>query len=178
MGIFNNLFLFCAFLGTGVFALKTFLPIDSGSEISGDFTGMTDTDASFGLFTIETISAFFMCFGWMGWIAKDYLNYGMKLSLVIAVISGIIGMLFFSWLITQIKKFEHTPKQDINELLNKSGKSYTTFPPNGNGKISIEFCGRLEELDAKNNTNEEIKSFESIKVVKTENNIIYIEKDN
>ena len=174
---FNNLFLICAIIGTGVFVLKTFLPIDSGTEIGSDFTGITDTDASFSLFTIESISAFFMCFGWMGWAAKDYLHYDMKITLVIAVVSGVVGMLFFSWLITQIKKLEHTPKKDINELVGKSGKAYLTMPPKGTGKISIEFGGALEELNARNNTDEEIKSFEPIKVVKIENGEIFVEKD-
>ncbi len=51
------------------------------------------------------------------------------------------------------------------------------FTPNGQGKIQIEFTGRIEEFDARNNTEVEIKSFEPIKVVKVENNEIYIEKD-
>jgi len=177
-GIFNNLFLICAFLGTGVFILKTFLPIDSGTEIGGDFTGMTDTDSSFSLFTVESISAFFMCMGWMGWLAKDHLNMGMKMSLIIAIVSGIIGMLFFSFLIAQIKKLEHDPKADINELFNKTGKAYMTFAPKGTGKIQIEFNGRIEEFDARNDSDEEIKSFEPIRVVKIEDNEIFIEKDN
>ena len=177
-GIFNNLFLICAFLGTGVFVLKTFLPIDSGTEVGGDFTGMTDTDSSFSLFTIESISAFFMCMGWMGWLAKDHLNMGMKLSLIIAVISGVIGMLFFSFLITQIKKLEHDPKGNINDLTGKTGKAYMRFAPKGTGKIQIEFNGRIEEFDARNYTDSEINSFEPIKVVKVENNEIFVEKDN
>ena len=175
---FNDLFLICAILGTGIFILKTFSPIDSGSEIGGDFTGITDTDSSFSLFTLEGFSAFFMCFGWMGWASKDYLHYSMKSSLIIALISGIVGMLFFSWLITRIKKLEDIPKFDINELINKTGKAYITFPPKGSGKISIEFNGRIEEFDARNFSDEEIKSFEPIKVVKIENNEIFVEKDN
>ena len=178
MSIFNNLFLVFAILGTIVFALKTFLPIDSGSEIGGDFNGITDTDSSFSLFTIESISAFFMCSGWMGWAAKDFMHYNLKISLIIAVVSGVIGMLFFSWLITQVKKLEQTTKFDLNELVNKSGKAYMNFSPKGQSKIQIEFSGRIEEFDARNNTDEEIKSFEPIKVVKIENGEIFIEKDN
>lgn len=176
--IYNNLFTICAFLGTGIFVLKTFLPIDSGSEIGGDFTNLTDTDSSFSLFTIEGISAFIMCFGWMGWASKHFLNYGMKISLIIAIISGIVGMLFFSFLITRIKRLEYVPKGDINDLIDKTGKAYMNFAPKGTGKIQIEFNGRIEELDARNYTDSEIKSFEPIKVVKIENNEIFIEKDN
>ena len=177
-GVLNNLFLICAFLGTGIFALKTFMPIDSGSEIGGDFTGLTDTDASFSLFTIESVSAFFMCFGCMGWAAKDYLHLNLKIALIIAVVSGIIGMLFFSFLVTQIRKLEHCPKVDLNELVNKKGKAYLNFEPNGTGKITIELGGAERELDARNNSDQEIKSFDPVRVIKIENDEIYIEKDN
>jgi len=177
MGILNNLFLICAFLGTGILVLKAILPIDSGSEIGGDFTDLTDTDSSFSLFTLESFCAFFMCFGWMGWAAKDYMHYPIKTSFIIALVSGVVGMLFFSWLITRIKKLEYIPQRDINELLNKTGKAYTTFNPNGTGKITIEFGGRIEELEARSNSDSEIKAFEPVKVVKVENNEIFVDKD-
>ena len=176
--LFNNIFLICACLGTGIFLLKTFLPIDSGSEIGGDFTNITDTDSSFSLFTVEGMSAFVMCFGWMGWASEKFMGYGMKLSLIIALVSGIIGMLFFSFLIAKIKRLEYDPKGNINDLVGKTGKAYLNFAPNGTGRIQIEFNGRLEEFDARNNSDAEIKSFEPVKVVRVENNEIFIEKDN
>ena len=178
MGYLNNIFLIFAILGTGIFFLKTFLPIDSGTEVGGDFTGMTDTDASFSLFTIESVSAFFMCMGWMGWLAKDHMHYSLKISLIIAIVSGFIGMLFFCWLVAQARKLEHVSNSNINDLVNKTGKAYMTFAPKGTGKIQIEFNGRIEEFDARNNTDDEIKSFEPIKVVRVENNEIFIEKNN
>ena len=177
-GLLNNLFPICAFVGGGIFILKTFLPVDTGSEITGDFTSVTDTDTSFSLFSIEAISAFFMCFGVMGWASKNYIHYGLKLSLIIAVISGIIGMVFFSFLITKMTKLEYIPTSDINDLVNKTGKAYMNFLPKGVGKITIEFNGRLEEFDARNNSDTEIKSFEPVKVVRIENNEIFVEKDN
>jgi len=177
-GLLNNLFPICAFVGGGIFILKTFLPVDTGSEITGDFTSVTDTDSSFSLFTIESISAFFMCFGIMGWVSHSYIHYSLKLSSIIAVISGIIGMLFFAFLISRIKKLEYDPKGNINDLVNKTGKAYMNFAPKGSGKITIEFNGRIEEFDARNNTDSEIKSFEPVKVVKIENNEIFVEKDN
>ena len=62
------------------------------------------------------------------------------------------------------------------DLVNKTGKSYTKFNPKGNGQIQIEFNSKLATLDAVNEGEEEINSFEMIKVVKVENNIIYITK--
>ncbi|MDO5437026.1 MAG: hypothetical protein Q4F80_02390 [bacterium] len=172
------LYWYLAIIGTVVFILKTSLPLDSGAEVGGDFTSVTDVDTSFNLFTIESIAAFFMCGGWMGWLAFAQLHYELKITMLIAIVSGLLGMAFFTWLISQIKKLEHTPKGDINELQGKKGKAYMQFAPKGNGKIQIEFNSKLSILDAKNLSDDEIKTFESIKVVKIENEEIYITKDN
>lgn len=171
-----TLFLYSGIIGTVIFILKTALPVDTGSEISSDFTEISDTDSSFSLFTIESISAFLMCGGWMGYIAKN-MNYGSKLSLAIAIVAGTVGMLFFVWLVSKFKKLEHIPTANLQELVGKSGKTYMRFLPNGVSKIQIEFNSKLEILEAKNNSDVEIDSFQPIKVVKVENNIIYIEKE-
>lgn len=169
---------YSAIIGTIIFILKTSIPIDTGTEVDADFTSVTDTDASFNLFTIESIASFFMCSGWMGWVAFAQLHYELKISLLISILSGIFGMYLFAWLIAQFKKLEHNPKVDINELVGKQGKAYLQFPPSGQGKIQIELNGALQTLDAINNSDIEIKSFETIKVVNVENDIIYIEKEN
>ena len=166
----------CAIFGTVVFLIKTFLPIDFGSEITGDFNAMVESDASFNLFSIESVAAFFMCSGWIGWLCLNHLHYSTKLSALIAFICGFLGMLLFAFSIAQLKKLEHIPNADPKELISKTGKAYMNFLPKGNAKIQIEFQGKLATLDAINDSEEEIKAFENIKVIKFENNQIYIVK--
>lgn len=175
--ILAGFYWYCAIIGTIIFVIKTALPINSGTEISADFTSITDTDSSFGLFTIEGISAFFMCSGWMGWLSYDHLKYGLELSAAIAVISGILGMVFFTWLISIFKKLEHNPKPNLAELVGKTGKAYLKFKPFSSGKIEIELNSKLSVIDAYNNSDEEIEVFDLIKVVKVENDNVYIVKE-
>ena len=66
----------------------------------------------------------------------------------------------------------------MEELVNKKGKACMNFSSRGTGKITIEFNGAERQLDARNNSDEEINSFEPVKVVKIENDEIFIEKDN
>ena len=173
---FSDVALCAAIFGTIVFCLKTFLPIDSGTEVTGDFNAMVDSDTSFSWFTIESISAFFMCSGWIGWLCLNHLDYSVKKSGLIALCVGLLGMFFFAWLIAQAKKLEHVPTANPEELINKIGKAYTNFAPKASAKIQIEYNSKLETLDAINFSDEEIKAFENIKVVKIENNQIYIVK--
>lgn len=173
---FTDVALCSAIFGTVVFLIKTLVPIDFGSEVSGDFNVLAESDASFNFLTIEGIAAFFMCSGWMGWYALNFMHLSVKKSAAVAVVCGILGMLFFAWLICQFKKLEHIPTANPEELVNKIGKAYMNFAPKGNAKIQIEYHGELATLEAINDSDEEIKSFENIKVVRVENNQIYIVK--
>ncbi len=173
---FSNVCFYLGLVSLVVLLLKTFLPFDTDAEVSGDFTTLTETDSSFNLFTLESILSFFMCFGWMGWWAYNYQHLSLKICMLIACISGIVGMLFFAFLFAQIKKMEFIPKNDFKELINKKGKAYTRFQPNSKGQIQIDFNSKYATLDAINTSEEEINAFELIEVVKVEDNIIYIKK--
>lgn len=172
-----TLYWYLALIGTIIFILKVSLPFDTGTEVGGDFTLITDTDSSFHIFTIESISAFFMSGGWMGWCAMEHLHYDVKIAILISVVSGILGMALFSWLVSLLKKLEHTPKASLDELKDRVGKAYTHFDPKGNGKIQIEFNSKLDTIDAVNESDEYIEAFNQIKVTKIENSVVYIVKE-
>ena len=175
--VVETVYWYCGIIGTLIFLLKVALPVDTGSEITSDFTSIADTDASFHLLTIEGISAFFMTFGWMGWIAFTQMHFELKISMIIALFSGILAFLLFAWLLSLAKKMEHSPSYDLTTLKDKIGKTYVHFEPKGQGKIQIEFNEKLSILDAVNNSEEVLEAFSQIKVVKVENNVIYIEKN-
>ena len=168
--------LYCGIIGTIVFLLKTFLPIDTGAAVTADFNVMSESDASFNFLSIESIAAFFMCSGWMGWYALNFMHTSVKMAALIAIGLGAVGMAVFVWLIAQFRKLEHIPKANPQELVGRVGKAYMTFAPKGSAKIQIEYHSELATLDAINASDEEIKAFENIKVVKVENNQIYIVK--
>ncbi len=173
---FSNVCFYLGVISLIILLLKTFIPFESGSEVTADFNSITDADTSFNLLSLDSVLSFFMCFGWMGWWAQHYQSLPLKICLLISVLSGLFGMFVFAFLFAQIRKLEFVPKNDLNELANKTGKAYTRFNPKGNGQIQIEFNSKLATLDAINNSEAEINSFEQIKVVKVENSIIYIEK--
>lgn len=173
---FNHVFFYTGVFSTAILLIKAFIPFDFGSEVSGDFNSMVDSDASFNLLSLESILSFLMCFGWMGYYNLHYLNNPIKTTLIISLVCGAIGMLFFAFMFSLIKKMEFVPKSDLKDLVGKSGKSYTKFNPLSKGQIQIEFNNGLKTLDAVNNSDCEIASFELIKVVKVEDDVIYIEK--
>jgi len=160
-------------LFTLIFVLRTFLPLDFSPEM--DTTGSFGTDSGFALFSLESIVAFLMTAAWMNFLSLK-LGYSLKLSLIVALLTGFFAMALFAFLIAQFKKLEQTKSADLKELTGKTGKAYMDFKPFGTSKIQIGFNSKLEILDAKNASDAEIKAFNDIKVTKIENEIIYIEK--
>ena len=138
----------------------------------GDLVG-TDVDSSFNFISLESVLAFLMGFGWMGYAAIEW-KFSAVISIIFAIIGGLILMGISVWLIFMMKKLNSTPKYDLNSLIEKTGTSYTKFDGKGMGKIQIEFNGKIETFDAWNDTEEPIESFKNIKVLNVVDNKIFI----
>ena len=138
----------------------------------GDLVG-TDVDTGFSFISLQSILAFLMGFGWMGYAALEW-KLSVLISIVFAIIGGLILMGISVWLVFMMRKLNSTPKYDLNSLVEKTGTSYTRFDAKGTGKIQIEFNGKLETFDAWNETKETIDSFKNIKVLKVIDNKIFV----
>ena len=138
----------------------------------GDLIG-TDVDTGFSFISLQSVLAFLMGFGWMGYAALEW-KFSILLSIIFAIVGGLILMGISVWLVFLMRKLNSTPKYDLNSLVEKTGNSYTKFDAKGTGKIQIEFNGKLETFDAWNDTEEPIESFKNIKVLKIVDNKIFV----
>ena len=77
-----------------------------------------------------------------------------------------------------IPNFENNKnvKKDKTTALNQVGKAYTSFEPNSTGQIEVDINGQLSVVNAKNATSDKINAFDAVKVVKVEDDLLYIEK--
>lgn len=146
------------------------------SEVSADFNTETDTDTSFNFISLQTILAFLMGFGWMGYGALKSFKMAQLAAFGSAFAVGLVFMFCTAYLMMLVKKLEKTVKKDKTTAVDKVGKAYTDFAPKGQGRVEIEINGQLSVAEAINNTEVEIKSFDTVKVVKVENEILYVEK--
>ena len=149
-----------------------------GSEVHGDFNTEMDSDPSFSFISLQSVLAFLMAFGWMGYACLKEFNFSQIVTLLCAIGTGLIFMFITAYLMFSIKKLEKSVKKDKTTALNKIGKAYSNFEPKGQGQIEIIINNQLIVEDAINTTEEKIKSFEKVRVVKVENDILYIEKEN
>ena len=174
----TNIFIAVSIFSTVLYILKLIIFISTGgdSEVDTNFDSVTEADTSFTFFSVQSLLAFFMGFGWSGLTVIEQIHVSRTITIIIAFCTGLIFMFGSAYLMYSIRKLNQTVKRDINELINKQGRTYTSFQPNGEGQIEIDFNNKLSILDAINNTNEKIDSFTQIKVEKIENNKIYIIK--
>lgn len=173
-----NVFLAVSIFSTVLYILKLaiFILVGGDAEVETDFNTVSETDISFNFLSIQSILAFFMGFGWSGLAALVQFHTSGKIALLIAIIIGLLFMFLSAYLMYSVKKLNKRIVVDYNELINKTGKAYTTFEANAEGQIEIDLNNKLSTLNAINLSDEKINAFSIIKVVKVENNQIYITK--
>ena len=177
----NNLwqvYYYIALFSTILFVLKLiiFNLFGGGSEVFADFNMEIDTDPSFNFFSVQSILAFLMGFGWTGYAGLKQIGFSHLMSFGMALAVGFLFMAVTALLLFSIKKLEKNIKKDGTTALEHIGKAYTNFEPNGSGQVEIEINGQLSVANATNTTDEEIKAFDFVKAVKVTDDMIYIEK--
>ncbi len=173
-----KIYYYIALFSTILFVLKLiiFNFIGGDSEVFADFNTEIDTDPSFNFLSVQSIIAFFMGFGWMGYGALKQFAFGQLKSFIFAFIVGSIFMVGTAFLMFAVKKLEKNVKKDKTTALKQVGRAYTNFSPMGLGQIEIEINGQLSVVEASNNTEESINAFDLVRVVKVCNDLLYIEK--
>ena len=173
-----KIYYYIAIFSTILFVLKLLLfsVVGGDSEVSADFNTETDTDCSFNFLSIQSVIAFFMGFGWMGYAALTQFSFGHKMSFLLAFAVGFMFMFMSATLMFLAKKLEKNVGNDKASAENKIGRAYTSFHPNSNGQVEVEFNGKLQVVNAMNTTDEPINSFDLVRVVKVQNDLLYIEK--
>lgn len=173
-----KIYFYLAIFATILFVIKMvmFAIVGGDSEVSADFNTEIDIDPSFNFISVQTIIAFFMGFGWMGYAGLHQFEFGQIINFIIAFAVGLVFMFGTGYLMFLAKKLEKNVKRDMTTALNQIGKAYTSFEPDSMGQVEVEVNGQLSVVNAKNTSSEKINAFDSIKVVKVENDLLYIEK--
>lgn len=174
----SKIYYYLAIFATILFVIKLalFSIFGGDSEVVADFNSEMDTDVAFNFISIQSVIAFFMGFGWMGYAALHQWGLNQIISFISAFSIGIIFMLLTGYLMFLVKKLEKSVKKDKATAIDKIGKAYTSFEANGNGQVEIEVNGQLTIANAINKTEEKIAAFDAIKVVEVKDDVLYIEK--
>ena len=191
------LFAGCAVFGTVLFVIRLILMFsgmggedahsaDAGDMDGGDFDGadmdhtgeMHDSDLSFKLLSLQGITAFFMMFGLVGWAV---IRQGQYPSLV-PIAAGTVAGLLTVWVMKKIFQFatalQSSGTMNLQNAIGQEGTVYLTIRPGQSGKVQVSVQDRLSVLEAVTDGSEEIKTGESIRVVRVLAGKLVVEKLN
>ncbi len=130
-----------ALLGTGFLMIQLVL-----GELGGDGALDLDVDidieadhpgAEFGLLSAQSISAFFLGYGWIGLAAYRFLDVGFTGAAIIAVLAGIGVAWLMVWLFRTFLKLQNNTNVSITQAIGLTGEVYVKVPPAGEGRGEI-----------------------------------------
>lgn len=129
--------------------IMTFIGMDSSDGTGADFDGHTDVAGPFQLFSLRNLINFFLGFGWGGVCFYNTFDSHVWIA-VFAVLTGVIFVLLFFFLIKMLLKLNRNNTFKIEDTLQKTADVYLVIPAakSGKGKIQISVKGAVHEIDA------------------------------
>ncbi len=127
--------------------------VDAGDGLFGDGEIDSDIDPtglnSLRVFTVRGIIAFFVVFGWSGFML-DRANISLWINIPVSTIAGFVMMYILAVMMKGIMKLRNDGNIDTKNALGTSGKVYLTIPPSrkGEGKVNVLLQGTYVELEA------------------------------
>lgn len=178
----TKMYLYIGIIATVIYFIKIVIFSLAGTDTDVpeghiDLDG-TDSDVAFSFLSIQSILAFFMGFGWSGLaMLKSPVAEKTILVGVVSAVGGLIFMGLSAYITYLLRKLNDREVFDMQKVVGVVGKAYSTIKPHSVGRIEIEINSKLTVTEAHNNTDVEIPSFKPVRVVKYENNMLYIEQE-
>ncbi|RMZ59385.1 serine protease [Chryseobacterium nematophagum] len=155
----------------------TFIGGDYGDDFDVDFDGEVTHETPFQLFSLRNLINFLLGFGWTGVAFYDSME-SKGLLIFIACLIGIGFVLIFFFLIIQILKLTEDNTFKLDDLIGAVGEVYLNIPANlkGKGKILISMKGTHHELQAMTESDMDIATGHSVRVIYIHDNTLVVAK--
>jgi len=134
-------FVFPALVGTGYLLLQMVLGQfggDGGLDLDMDVD--VDVDSNTGevaVISLQTVSAFLLGFGWMGFAAYRFLEIGFTGSAVIGLASGFGVAWLMVTLLKMLMRIQTDANVSITQAVGLTGSVYARVPPKGEGRGEV-----------------------------------------
>lgn len=177
-------------IGGLLFLLRTalfFIAGDAGSDIDVDFNGgfdgdfddsHGDTDLSFKVLSLQSLTAFFMMFGLAG-LALIKANIDPVWTILGSAIVGSFTVWVISIIFAAMIRLQSEGTMRIKNAIGKEGTVYLSIPASGTGQVRVAVQGSLKVLDAVSANGKIFSTGERIEVVNVKSdNILVVDKPN
>jgi hypothetical protein len=131
--------------------LLTLIGFDAEGFDGGLDVDVGDASSGIGLFSSQTLGAFFLGFGWMG-VAAIKSGASVLLGVLLAAGCGTGAMFAMFYMIKSLLKLQSRGNLNYSSVIGQEGTVYVTLPGNdedGGGQIQIIIQGRLTTASAR-----------------------------
>lgn len=148
--------------------LMTLVGFDShGGDASFDgAVGDVGHGSGIGLFSTQTLAAFFVAFGWVGVLAaKSDIN--MVWVSVIASVAGVISMFLMYYMLKGLLRLQAKGNLEYSSVIGQEGTVYVTIPGDDKdgGQVQITIQSRLTTASARKVSSGSLKPGQRVRVV-------------
>ncbi len=168
------------FYGIGIIALTvvviqmlmTLIGFDTDGLDSGFDVDLGDgypESTGIGLFSSQTLAAFFLAFGWMG-VALIKGGASVFVSSLVAAVFGFGAMLAMFYLIRKMLKLQSKGNLNYSNAIGEEATVYVTIPGNnedGGGQVQVMIQGRLTIANARKVNEGALKPGQRVRIVDT-----------
>ena len=172
----QRIFAFIGIPATLVLIVQTILLLfgigdgDDGIDLDGD--GIPDEvggDDGLSLFSIRGIVGMLCVAGWAGIV---FIDFGLSniLAIFLALLCGVATLFGIAYLMKAVLKLQSNGTIELGTAVGKTGQVYIPIPPKGmgRGKINVVVQDRYIEVDAVTNSEDTLKTGETVRVVSTD----------
>lgn len=158
-----------------------FFGIGDGDDFDIDGDGISDFDTGDGglsLFSIRSVVGMLCIAGWTGIVFID-LGLSNGISVFLSIICGVATLFGIAYLMKAVLKLQSSGNIELGSAVGKTGQVYIPIPANGmgRGKINLVVQDRYIEVDAVTNSEETLKTGETVRVVSTDDmGLVMVEK--
>jgi hypothetical protein len=176
----DRVFLLFAVFGGLLFFVRVLLSLfgaDHGdadlNAADADFDGADSHDgggSGLPLFSLQTLTGFFVMFGLVGLALHRGSNLGQGISVLGAFIAGVATMALMAKLTQMMFGLQSSGNLNVREAVGRTAMVYLGIPAAGGiGKVQVEIGSRLVEMDAMTEDPIAIKTGERVTVVEVVN---------
>lgn len=125
------------------------------------------TDAAFKLVSLQSLTGFFMTFGWAGLAGQKQFSLGTTFSFLIALAAGGVAMFLTAYLFKLMGKLNSSGDVfSVEKTLHLSGSVYARIPAEGRGQVRISVNNATRFVDAISEDRVDLDSFSDVTVVR------------
>lgn len=181
-------FVFPALIGTGYLLIQMLLgqiggdlDMDIDVEVGSDggIGGESESGHEVTLISIQSVSAFLLGYGWMGFAAFRFLDVGFMGSVAIGLLSGVGVAYLMVRLLRALLRIQSDANVSIASAVGMTGSVYSRIPVKGagRGEVLLVINGGQHRFGAVQDGDEEIVRHTSVRVVRAnrEDNTIVVE---